>query len=91
MIGKKCPALIEESTKNVYIPDQHPLYLRCIPDAPKQALIPLFPTYPRPSGWPIHALHGQPLPVPDTTTLTTLNIESIPDLYAWFQLLASNE
>ena len=39
----------------------------------------------------IPALHDQPRPIPDTTTLTTLNIGPTPDLYAWFLLSASNE
>ena len=41
--------------KRVSIPDQHPLYPWCI-----HAQIPFSQTYPRPSGWPIPALHDQP-------------------------------
>ena len=41
-----------------------------------------------PFGWPIPALHDQPRPIPDTTTL---NIGPTPDLYAWFSLSVSNE
>ena len=48
--GKKLPALIEE---RIY-PDQPPLYPWCT-----HAQILLFTTYPRPSGWPIPALHDQ--------------------------------
>ena len=44
------------------------------------AQIPLFPTYSRPSSWPIPALHDQPRPIPDSITLTTLNVGPIPDL-----------
>ena len=72
--------------KSVSILDQHPLYPWCT-----HAQIPLFPTYPCPSVWPIPALHDQPRPIPDATTFTTLNIGPTPYLYAWFPLLASNE
>ena len=44
--------------KSVSIPDQHPLYPRCIPDAPTPK--PAHPDLPRPSGWPIPALYDQP-------------------------------
>ena len=76
--------------KSVSIPDQHPLYPRCNPWC-THAQIPLSPTYSRPSGLPILALLDQPRPIPDTTTLTTLNIGPTPDLYAWFPLPVSNE
>ena len=42
------------------------------------AQIPLFPTYPRPSGLPIPTVHVQPRPILDTTTLTALNIGPTP-------------
>ena len=76
--------------KSVSIPDQHPLYLRCIPDAPTLKSRSSQPT-------PVLRANPSPLcttnsrPIPDASTLTTLNIGPIPDLYAWFPLPASNE
>ena len=76
--------------KSVSIPDQHPLYPRCIPDAPT-----LKSRSPRPitvlpaDQFPLCTTNPQP--ISDTTTLTTLNIGPTPDLYAWFPLHASNE
>ena len=76
--------------KSVSIPDQHPLYPRCIPDAPT-----LKSRSPRPTL--VFPADQSPLcmtntrPIPNTTTLTTLNIGPTPDLYAWFPLPASNE
>ena len=52
-LGKNYPLWL----KSVVIPDQHPLYplyFWCT-----NAQIPFFPTYPRPSGWLIPALHDQ--------------------------------
>ena len=45
--------------KSVSIPDQHPLYPRCIPDAPTLKSRSSRPTPVLP-GWPIPALHDQP-------------------------------
>ena len=45
--------------KSVSIPDQHPLYPRCIPGAPTLKSRSSRPTY-RPSGWPIPTLYDQP-------------------------------
>ena len=65
--------------KSVSIPDQHPLYPRCIPDAPTLKSRSSRPT-------PVHPADQSPLcttnprPIPDTTTLTTLNIGPTPDL-----------
>ena len=65
--------------KSVSIPDQFPLYLRCIPDAPT-----LKSRFSRPA--PVFPADQSPLcttnprPIPDATTLTTLNIGPIPDL-----------
>ena len=65
--------------KSVSIPDQHPLYPRCISDAPT-----LKSRYTRPT--PALPADQSPLcttnprPIPDTTTLTTLNIGPTPDL-----------
>ena len=53
--GKKLPALIEERIYPRSTPAVSALYPWCT-----HAQIPLFPTYPRPSGWPIPALHDQP-------------------------------
>ena len=66
-------------SKSVCIPDQPLLYPRCIPDAP--ALKPR-------SSRPTHVLPADqsplcttnPRPIPDATTLTTLNIGPTPDL-----------
>ena len=64
--------------KSVSIPDQHPLYPRCIPDAPT-----LQSRSPRPT--PVLPTDQSPLcmtnprPIPDTNTLTTLNIGPTPD------------
>ena len=55
MIGEKLPALIEERIYPRSAPAVSALYPWCT-----HAQIPLFPTYPRPSGWPIPALHDQP-------------------------------
>ena len=52
--GKTLPALIEERI----IPDQLPLYQRCISDA-STLKSSFFLIYCRPSGWPIPALHGK--------------------------------
>ena len=59
--------------KSVSIPDQHPLYPRCITDAPRSnpALTDLLPS----SGWPISALHDHPRHIPE---VITLNIGPIP-------------
>ena len=65
--------------KSVSIPDQHPLYPHSIPDAP---------TLKSPSSRPSPVLPADqsplcttnPRPIPDTTTLTTLNIGTTPDL-----------
>ena len=84
--GKKLPALIEERTYPRSTSAVSALYPWCT-----HAQIPLFPTYTRPSGWPIPALYDRPRHIPDVTTLTTLNIGPTPDLYAWFPLPASNE
>ena len=53
--GKKLPALIEESNYPRSTPAVPALYPWCT-----HAQIPLFPTYTRPSGWPIPALYDQP-------------------------------
>ena len=53
---KKLPALIEERIYPRSTPAVPALYPWCT-----HAQIPLFPTYTRPSGWPIPALHDQPL------------------------------
>ena len=80
--GKKVPALIEEPRSTPAVPALYPWY--------NHAQIPLFPTYPRPSGWPIPALHDQSRPIPDATTLTTLNIGQPPicmlDFHSWPQM-----
>ena len=65
--------------KSVSIPDQHPLYPRCIPDAPtlksrSSRPTPVLPTDQSPP------CMTNPRPIPDATTLTTLNIGPIPDL-----------
>ena len=52
--GKKLPALIQERIYPRSTPAVYALYPWCT-----HAQIPLFPTYPRPSGWPIPALHDQ--------------------------------
>ena len=52
--GKKLSALIEERIYPRSTPAVPALYPWCT-----HAQIPLFPTYPRPSGWPIPALHDQ--------------------------------
>ena len=52
--GKKLPALIEERIYPRSTPAVSALYPWCT-----HAQIPLSPTYPRPSGWPIPALHDQ--------------------------------
>ena len=54
-LGKKLPALIEERIYPRSNPAVSALYPWCI-----HAQIPLFPTYTRPSGWPIPALYDQP-------------------------------
>ena len=53
--GKKLPALIEERIYPRSTPAVSALYPWYT-----NAQIPLFPTYPRPSGWPIPALYDQP-------------------------------
>ena len=53
--GKNLPALIEERIYPRSTPAVSALYPWCT-----HAPIPLFPTYPRFSGWPIPALHDQP-------------------------------
>ena len=53
--GKKLPALIEERIYPRSTPAVSALYPWCT-----HAQIPLFPTYTRPSGWPIPALYDQP-------------------------------
>ena len=53
--GKKLPALIEEGIYPRSTTAVSALYPWCT-----LAQIPLFPTYPRPSDWPIPALHDQP-------------------------------
>ena len=53
--GKKLPALIEERIYPRSTPAVSALYPWCT-----RAQIPLFPTYTRPSGWPIPALYDQP-------------------------------
>ena len=64
---------------SVSIPDQPPLYPRCIPDAPTLKSRSSRPT-------PVLPADQSPLcttntrPIPDATTLTTLNIGSTPDL-----------
>ena len=65
--------------KSVYIPDQPPLYPRCIPDAPSLKYrsfrpIPVLPADVSP------LCTTNPRPIPDVTTLTTLNIGPTPDL-----------
>ena len=62
--GKKLPALIEERIYPRSKPAVSALYAWCT-----HAQIPSSLTYPRPSDWPIPALHDQPRPIPDTTTL----------------------
>ena len=52
---KKLPALIEERIYPRSTPAVTALYPLCT-----HAQIPLFPTYPRSSGWPIPALHDKP-------------------------------
>ena len=54
-LGKKLPALIEERIFSRSTPAVSALYPWCT-----HAQIPIFPTYPRPSGWPIPVLHDQP-------------------------------
>ena len=53
--GKKLPALIEERIYPRSTPAVSALYPWCT-----HAQIPLFPTYTRPSNWPIPALYDQP-------------------------------
>ena len=72
---KKLPALSEERIYPRSTSAVSALYPWCT-----HAQTPLFPSYPHPSDWPIPALHDQPRPIPDTTTLTTLNIGPTPDL-----------
>ena len=73
--GKNYPLWL----KSVSIPDQRPLYPRCIPDAPTLKSRSSRPT-------PVLPADQSPLcttnlrPIPDTTTLTTLNIGPTPDL-----------
>ena len=54
-LGKKLPALIEERIYPRSTPAVSALYPWCT-----HAQISLFPTYPRPFGWPIPALHDRP-------------------------------
>ena len=65
--------------KSVSIPDQRPLYPRWIPDAPTLKSRSSRPTTVLPTDkspfWTTN-----PRPIPDTTTLTTLNIGPTPDL-----------
>ena len=76
--------------KSVPIPDQPPLYPRCIPDAPTLKSRSSRPTPVLPADQsPLCTTN--PRHIPDVTTLTTLNIGPTPDLYAWFPLPASNE
>ena len=65
--------------KIVSIPDQHPLYPRCIPDAPTLKSRSSRPT-PVLTADQSSLCTTNPRPIPDTTTLTTLNIELTPDL-----------
>ena len=53
--GKKLPALVEERIYPRSTPAVSALYSWCT-----HAQIPLFPTYPRSSGWPIPAQNDQP-------------------------------
>ena len=76
--------------KSVSIPDQHPLYPRCIPDAPTLKSRSPRPTRVLPADqYPLCPTN--PRHIPDTNTLTTLSIGPTPDLYAWFPLPASNK
>ena len=84
--GKKIPDLIEERIYPRSTPAVSAMYPWCT-----NAQIPLFPTYPVfPADQSLLCMTN-PRPIPDTTTLTTLNIGLIPNLYAWFPLPASNE
>ena len=87
MIGQK----IARSDWRAYLsPINNPLYPRCIPDVP---------TLKSRSFRPIPVILADqsalcmtnPRPIPDATTLTTLNIGLTPDLNAWFPLPASNK
>ena len=65
--------------KSVSIPDQSPLYPRCIPDAPTLKSRSSRPTPVLPADQsPLCTTN--PRPIPDATTLTTLNIGPTPDL-----------
>ena len=65
--------------KSVSIPDQPPLYPRCIPDAPTLKSRSSRPTPVLPADQsPLCTTN--PRPIPDATTLTTLNIGPTPDL-----------
>ena len=73
--GKKLPALIEERID----PQWTPLYPRCMPDAPtlksrSSRPKPVLPSDQSP------LCTTNPRPIPDSTTLTTLNIGPTPDL-----------
>ena len=76
--------------KSVSIPDQHPLYPRCIHDAPTLKSRSSRPTPVLPADQsPLCTTNPRPIPDATTlTTLTTLNIRPIPDL---IQLPASTE
>ena len=65
--------------KSVSIPDQPPLYPRCIPDASTLKSRSSRPTPVLPADQsPLCTTN--PRPIPDATTLTTLNIGPTPDL-----------
>ena len=65
--------------KSVSIPDQPPLYPRCIPDAPTLKSRSPRPTPVLPADqFPLFTTN--PRPILDATTLTTLNIGPTPDL-----------
>ena len=67
--------------KSVYIPDQPPLYPRCIPDVPTLKSRSSRPTPVLPADQsPLCTTN--PRPIPDATTLTTLNIGPTPDLFS---------
>ena len=83
---KKLPALIEERIYPRSTPAVSALYPWCT-----HAQIPLSPAYPVLPASQSPLCTTNPRSIPDTTSLTMLNIGPTPDLYAWFPLPASNE
>ena len=85
--GKKLPALIKDST--CIYPLSTPAVPVLYPWCP-HAQIPLSPTYPRPSGWPIPALHYQPPTYSWYNYAHFAQYRTNPDLYTWFPLIQAN-